>query len=149
MILYDRTTGDQWFGFDPIFPVGNISLGYDYVVWEAKDHFNPLSFADKYGDWELHQLYLPTNYSEQLTSDTIDQLNPIALEGGIAFIEVDDDGEVTMNVLNRGTELAIYSSLILQISVILLIALTFIYILQRQNENRFDAISHDSVLESE
>ena len=108
-----------------------------------------MSFADKYGDWELHQLYLPTNYSEQLTSDTIDQLNPIALEGGIAFIEVDDDGEVTMNVLNRGTELAIYSSLILQISVILLIALTFIYILQRQNENRFDAISHDSVLESE
>ena len=92
---------------------------------------------------------VPTNkLLKQLTSDTIDQLNPIALEGGIAFIEVDDDGEVTMNVLNRGTELAIYSSL-MQISVILLIALTFIYILQRQNENRFDAISYDSVLESE
>ena len=149
MVLFDRLTGDQWFGFDPIFPVGNVSLGYEYVVWEAKDHFNPLSFADKYGDWELHQLHLPTNYSEQLTSDSIDQLNPIALQGGIAYIEVDDDGEVTMNVLNRGTELATYSSLILQWSVIILIGLTFVYILQRQDEGRFIGVNHDSVLESE
>ena len=149
MVLFDRLTGDQWFGFDPIFPIGNVSLGYDYVVWEAKDHFNPLSFADKYGDWELHQLHLPTNYSEQLTSDGIDQLNPIALQEGIAYIEVDDDGEMTMNVLNRGTELATYSSLILQWSVIILIGLTFVYILQRQDEDRFVGVNHDSVLESE
>ncbi len=149
MVLYDRSTGNQWLGFDPIFPVGNISLGYDYVVWEAKDHYNPLSFADKYGDWEIHQLHLPTNYSEQLTSDTIDQVNPLALEGGIAYIEVGKDGEMTMNVLNRGTELATYSSIVLQCSVIILIVLTFIYILQRQDEGRFDTINHDSVLESE
>ena len=149
MVIYDRSTGDQWLGFDPIFPVGNISLGYDYVVWEAKDHYNPLTFADKYGDWEIHQLHLPTNYSEQLTSDTIDQVNPIALEDGIAYIEVEDDGKVTINVLNRGTELATYSSIVLQWSVILLIALTFIYILQRQDEVSEGAIIRDSVLESE
>ena len=149
MVLYDRSTGDQWLGFDPIYPVGNISLGYDYVVWEAKDHYNPFSFNDKYGDWEIHQLHLPTNYSEQLTSDTIDQVNPLALEGGIAYIEVEEDGEVTMNVLHRGTELATYSSLVLQWSVIVLIVLTFIYILQRQDESSKDNIIHDSVLESE
>ena len=98
---------------------------------------------------EIHQLYLLTNYSEQLTSDTIDQINPIALEGGLAYIEVEDDGEVTINVLNRGTELATYSSTVLQWSVILLIALTFIFILQRQNEEQAQRIIHDSVLESE
>ncbi|MBM54744.1 MAG: hypothetical protein CMB36_06915 [Euryarchaeota archaeon] len=149
LVLYDRSTGEQWLGFDPIFPVGNISLGYGYVVWEAKDHYNPLSFADKYGDWEIHQLYLLTNYSEQLTSDTIDQINPIALDGGLAYIEVETDGEVTINVLNRGTELATYSSVVLQWSVILLIVLTFIFILQRQNEEQTSRIIHDSVLESE
>ena len=149
LVIYDRSTGEQWLGFDPIFPVGNLSLGYGYVVWEAKDHYNPLSFADKYGDWEIHQLNLATNYSEQLTSDTIDQVNPIALEDGLAYIEVKDDGEVTINVLNRGTELATYSSIVLQWSVLLLIALTFIYIMQRQDETRSTQLIHDSVLESE
>ena len=149
LVIYDRSTGEQRLGFDPIFPVGNISFAYDYVVWEAKDHFNPLSFSDKYGDWEIHQLHLPTNYSEQLTSDTIDQVNPIALEEGIAYIEVEDDGEVTINVLNRGAELATYSSTALQWSVMLLIVLTFIYILQRQDEARSKELIRDSELESE
>ena len=149
LVIYDRSTGEQWLGFDPIFPVGNLSLGYGYIVWEAKDHYNPLSFADKYGDWEIHQLNLATNYSEQLTSDTIDQINPIALEDGLAYIEEKDDGEVTINVLNRGTELATYSSIVLQWSVLLLIALTFIYIMQRQDETRSTQLIHDSVLESE
>ena len=149
IVIYDRSTGEQWLGFDPIYPVGNLSMGYGYVVWEAKDHYNPLSFTDKYGDWEIHQLHLATNYSEQLTSDTIDQLNPIALEGGLAYIEVEDDGEVTINVLTRGTELATYSSIVLQWSVLLLIALTFIYIMQRQDEVRSKDINHDSGLESE
>jgi hypothetical protein len=149
MVIYDRSTGEQWLGFDPIYPVGNLSMGYGYVVWEAKDHYNPLSFTDKYGDWEIHQLHLATNYSEQLTSDTIDQVNPIALEDGLAYIEVEDDGEVTINVLTRGTELATYSSIVLQWSVLLLIALTFIYIMQRQDEVRSKDIIHDIVLESE
>ncbi|MAL04598.1 MAG: hypothetical protein CML76_01655 [Rhodobiaceae bacterium] len=149
IVIYDRSTGEQWLGFDPIYPVGNLSMGYGYVVWEAKDHYNPLSFTDKYGDWEIHQLNLATNYSEQLTSDTIDQVNPIALEGGLAYIEVEDDGEVTINVLTRGTELATYSSIVLQWSVLLLIALTFIYIMQRQDEVRSKDINRDSGLESE
>lgn len=149
MVIYDRSTGEQWLGFDPIYPVGNLSMGYGYVVWEAKDHYSPLSFTDKYGDWEIHQLHLATNYSEQLTSDTIDQVNPIALEGGLAYIEVEEDGEVTINVLTRGTELATYSSLVLQWSVLLLIALTFIYIMQRQDEVRSKDIIHDNGLESE
>ena len=149
MVIYDRSTGEQWLGFDPIYPVGNLSMGYGYVVWEAKDHYSPISFTDKYGDWEIHQLHLATNYSEQLTSDTIDQVNPIALEGGLAYIEVEDDGEVTINVLTRGTELATYSSLVLQWSVLLLIALTFIYIMQRQDEVRSKDIIHDNVPESE
>ena len=149
MVIYDRTTGEQWLGFDPIYPVGNLSMGYGYVVWEAKDHYNPLSFTDKYGDWEIHQLHLATNYSEQLTSDNIDQVNPIALEEGLAYIEVEEDGEITINVLTRGTELATYSSVVLQWSVLLLIALTFIYIMQRQDEVRKEEIIHDSVLESE
>ena len=149
MVIYDRSTGEQWLGFDPIYPVGNLSMGYGYVVWEAKDHYNPLSFTDKYGDWEIHQLHLATNYSEQLTSDTIDQVNPIALEGGLAYIEVEDDGEVTINVLTRGTELATYSSIVLQWSVLLLIALTFIYIIQRQDEVRSKDVIRDNGLESE
>ena len=150
LVLFDRSTGEQWLGFDPIFPVGNISLGYGYVVWEAKDHYKfEDGGAEQYGDWEIHQLNLATNYSEQLTSDRIDQVNPIALQNGLVYIEVEEDGATTFNVLNRGTELATYSSLVLQWSVLLLIALTFIYIMQRQNEERSSMVIHDSVLESE
>ena len=150
LVLYDRSTGEQWLGFDPIFPVGNISLGYGYVVWEAKDHYKfDDGGAEQYGDWEIHQLHLATNYSEQLTSDRIDQINPIALQNGLVYIEVEEDGTTTFNVLNRGAELATYSSLVLQWSVLLLIALTFIYIMQRQNEERPNKVIHDSVLESE
>ena len=150
LVLYDRSSGEQWLGFDPIFPVGNISLGYGYVVWEAKDHYKfDDGGAEQYGDWEIHQLHLATNYSEQLTSDRIDQINPIALQNGLVYIEVEEDGTTTFNVLNRGAELATYSSLVLQWSVLLLIALTFIYIMQRQNEERPNKVIHDSVLESE
>jgi len=84
-----------------------------------------------------------------MTSDNIDQVNPIALQEGLAYIEVEEDGEITINVLTRGTELATYSSVVLQWSVLLLIALTFIYIMQRQDEVRKKEIIHDSVLESE
>ena len=76
-------------------------------------------------------------------------MNPIALEDGLAYIEVEDDGEVTINVLTRGTELATYSSIVLQWSVLLLIALTFIYIMQRQDEARSEDFIRDNVLESE
>ena len=97
MVIYDRSTGEQWLGFDPIFPLAIISMGYGYVVWEAKDHYKfDDGGAEQYGDWEIHQLHLATNYSEQLTSDTIDQINPIALQNGLVYIEVEDDGTTTI-----------------------------------------------------
>ena len=117
-------------------------------VWEAKDHYKfDDGGAEQYGDWEIHQLHLATNYSEQLTSDRIDQINPIALQNGLVYIEVEEDGTTTFNVLNRGAELATYSSLVLQWSVLLLIALTFIYIMQRQKKSdrtRLSMIAYSS-----
>jgi hypothetical protein len=84
-----------------------------------------------------------------LTSDSINQYAPIVVEEGVVYLEEDDDGELVVKVLTRGTDLATYSSVVLQFAVMVLIALTFIYIIQRQDEEKKELLNHDIGLESE
>jgi hypothetical protein len=124
-------------------------MGYEYLVWEGQDHLDPTSLQDQYLDWEIHQYNLETKISEQLTSDSINQYAPIVVEEGVVYLEEDDDGELVVKVLTRGTDLATYSSVVLQFAVMVLIALTFIYIIQRQDEEKKELLNHDIGLESE
>lgn len=149
LVLYERGTVQQTMPFDAKFPINNISMGYEYLVWEGQDHLDPTSLQDQYLDWEIHQYNLETKISEQLTSDSINQYAPIVVEEGVVYLEEDDDGELVVKVLTRGTDLATYSSVVLQFAVMVLIALTFIYIIQRQDEEKKELLNHDIGLESE
>ena len=149
LVLYERGTVQQTMPFDAKFPINNISMGYEYLVWEGQDHLDPTSLQDQYLDWEIHQYNLETKISEQLTSDSINQYAPIVVEEGVVYLEEDDDGELVVKVLTRGTDLATYSSVVLQFAVMVLIALTFIYIIQRQDEEKKELLNHDIGLEAE
>jgi hypothetical protein len=84
-----------------------------------------------------------------VTSDSINQYAPIVVEEGVVYLEEGDDGELVVKVLTRGTDLAKYSSVVLQFAVMVLIVLTFVYIIQRQDEEKTEFINHDIGHESE
>lgn len=149
LVLYDRGTVQQSMPFDAKFPINNISMGYEYLVWEGRDHLDPTNLLDQYFDWEIHQYNLETKISEQLTSDSVNQYAPIVVEEGIVYLEEGDDGELVVKVLTRGTDLAKYSSVVLQFAVMVLIVLTFIFIIQRQDEEKKELLNHDIGHESE
>ena len=149
MVLYDRGTVQQTMPFDPKFPINNISIGYEYLVWEGRDHLDPTNPLEQYLDWEIHQYNFETKISEQVTSDSIDQYAPIVVEEGVVYLEEGDDGELVVKVLTKGTDLAEYSSVVLQFAVMVLIVLTFVYIIQRQDEEKTEILNHDIGHESE
>jgi len=149
LVLYDRGTVQQTMPFDPKFPINNISIGYEYLVWEGRDHLDPTNPLEQYLDWEIHQYNFETKISEQVTSDSINQYAPIVVEEGVVYLEEGDDGELVVKVLTRGTDLAKYSSVVLQFAVMVLIVLTFVYIIQRQDEEKTEFINHDIGHESE
>ena len=149
LVLYDRGTVQQTMPFDPKFPINNISIGYEYLVWEGRDHLDPTNPLEQYLDWEIHQYNFETKISEQVTSDSINQYAPIVVEEGVVYLEEGDDGELVVKVLTRGTDLAKYSSVVLQFAVMVLIVLTFVYIIQRQDEEKTEILNHDIGHESE
>ena len=149
LVLYDRGTVQQTMPFDPKFPINNISIGYEYLVWEGRDHLDPTNPLEQYLDWEIHQYNFETKISEQVTSDSIDQYAPIVVEEGVVYLEEGDDGELVVKVLTKGTDLAEYSSVVLQFAVMVLIVLTFVYIIQRQDEEKTEILNHDIGHESE
>ena len=149
LVLYDRGTVQQIMPFDPKFPINNISIGYEYLVWEGRDHLDPTNPLEQYLDWEIHQYNFETKISEQVTSDSIDQYAPIVVEEGVVYLEEGDDGELVVKVLTKGTDLAEYSSVVLQFAVMVLIVLTFVYIIQRQDEEKTEILNHDIGHESE
>ena len=149
LVLYDRGTVQQTMPFDPKFPINNISIGYEYLVWEGRDHLDPTNPLEQYLDWEIHQYNFETKISEQVTSDSINQYAPIVVEEGVVYLEEGDDGELVVKVLTKGTDLATYSSVVLQFAVMVLIVLTFVYIIQRQDEEKTEILNHDIGHESE
>ena len=149
LVLYDRGTVQQTMPFDPKFPINNISIGYEYLVWEGRDHLDPTNPLEQYLDWEIHQYNFETKISEQVTSDSIDQYAPIVVEEGVVYLEEGDDGELVVKVITKGTDLAEYSSVVLQFAVMVLIVLTFVYIIQRQDEEKTEILNHDIGHESE
>ena len=71
------------------------------------------------------------------------------VEEGVVYLEEGEDGELVVKVLTRGTDLATYSSVVLQFAVMVLIVLTFIFIIQRQDEDKKELLNHDIGHESE
>jgi hypothetical protein len=136
LVLLDRGTGDSYVVGDPKYPAFDPHLGHGLLVWAAQEHLNPINPSSEYTDKEIHLLDLATNRSEILTSDESDQWGPMVLENHIVYSQINDDGEISVEIHQRVASLKPYSSITLQVGVILTTILVLINIVQRQVEAR-------------
>ena len=135
LVLYNRSTAEQWLASNPKYHVSDISLDHGILAWSVRDHLNPLAPQDKYLDREIYFTELATNTSFVLTSDTKDQWGPLVLEHQLVYFELDDDTR-SMRVHTWEPELRLYSSIVLQAGVLLAFVVVMWNMWQRQSERR-------------
>ena len=136
LVLYNRSTAEQWLASNAKYHVSDISLDHGILAWSVRDHLNPLAPQDKYLDREIYFTELATNTSFVLTSDTKDQWGPLVLEHQLVYFELDDDTR-SMRVHTWEPELRLYSSIVLQAGVLLAFVVVMWNMWQRQSERRF------------
>lgn len=135
LVLYNRSTAEQWLASNPKYHVSDISLDHGILAWSVRDHLNPLMPQEKYLDREIYFTELATNTSFVLTSDTKDQWGPLVLEHQLVYFELDDDTR-SMRVHTWEPELRLYSSIVLQAGVLLAFVVVMWNMWQRQSERR-------------
>ena len=135
LVLYNRTTAEQWLASNPKYHVSDLSLDHGILAWSVRDHLNPMSPQSKYLDREIYFTELDTNTSHVLTSDTNDQWGPQVLEHHLVYFEM-DDGVVSVEIHSWEPELRFYSSMVLQIGVLAAFVVVAWNMWQRQSERR-------------
>jgi len=136
LVLLERNTSEQWLVSNPKYQAAEPSIGFGRLAWVGKDHLNPTTPQEQYLDFELYYLDFELNRSNVLTVDTLNQRSPQVLEQHIVYVESDEDGVSTVRVHTWEPTLQTYSSLVLQIGIVLAVFVVFIHVLQRQKEYR-------------
>ena len=135
LVLYNRTTAEQWLASNPKYHVSDLSLDHGILAWSVRDHYNPLAPQSKDFDREIYFTDLATNTSHVLTSDTNDQWGPQVLEHHLVYFQ--SDGEVVQFKIHAWEpELRLYSSIVLQIGVLAAFVVVAWNMWQRQSERR-------------
>ena len=135
LILTNRTSATQWLASNPKYEVSDISMNHGILAWAVRDHLNPLSPQTKYLDREIYFLNLTTNTTNVLTSDSNDQWGPQVLEHHLVYFQL--KGEIrTIEIHAWEPELSTYSSIVLQVGVLLAFIVVAWNMWQRQSERR-------------
>jgi hypothetical protein len=135
LVVYNRSTAMQWLGSNAKYHVSDPSIGNGILAWAARDHYNPLSPRDEYLDREIHFTTLGTNTTQVLTVDENDQWGPQVLENHLVYFQLEDE-TVSVEIHSWEPELRLYSSIVLQLGVILAVIIVFFNMWQRQGERR-------------
>ena len=135
LVLYNRSTAEQWLASNPKYHVSDLSLDHGILAWSVRDHYNPLVPQSKYFDREIYFTDLATNTSHVLTSDTNDQWGPQVLEHHLIYFQSDGD-VVQFKIHAWEPELRLYSSIVLQIGVLAAFVVVAWNMWQRQSERR-------------
>mgnify|MGYP002821872235 FL=1 len=135
LVLYNRTTAEQWLASDSKYHVSDLSLDHGILAWSVRDHYNPITPQQKYLDREIYFTKLDTNTSHVLTSDTNDQWGPQVLEQHLVYFQTDGD-VVSVEIHSWEPELRLYSSLVLQSGVLAAFVVVAWNMWQRQSERR-------------
>ena len=61
LVLYNRTTAEQWLASNPKYHVSDISLDHGILAWSVRDHLNPTTPQSKYLDREIYFTELSSN----------------------------------------------------------------------------------------
>lgn len=139
LVVYNRSTAMQWLGSNPKYHVSDPSIGNGVLAWAARDFYNPLAPRDEYIDREIYFTTLGTNTTQPLTIDKNDQWSPQVLENHLVYFQL--EGEVvSVEIHSWEPELRLYSSVILQLGVVLAVFIVFFNTWQRQGERRSERI---------
>ena len=136
LVLYERALGTMHLIGDGKYSAADPALGVDVLAYTGWDHLNPINPETKYLDSEIHLHDLSTNLTEVLTADTRDQWSPTVLEEHIIFIERSASDETSVRIYSREVVLQPYSNAVLQVGLMVMLALTFAYVVQIQQEAR-------------
>jgi len=146
LVLLDTISGESQIISDHKFAAYDPHLGYGVLMFSAYTEINPLDAAEEYADREIFIHDLSTNLTRPLTADGLDQWAPMVLEEHYVYQQLNTDGDISVEVQQKEPTLQPYSSNILKFGVVLVIALSFINIMQRQKESNLS--HHDSELAS-
>ena len=136
LVLVNLVNGEQYILGDPIFPVDAPSIGHDFVAWQHRQFLVSLNPHPTNIDWEISYHDISENQTYQLhTPDEIDQINPQVMEGHIAWLQIDENGDTEIRVWTNEVVFEKYSSLTLQIFVVIFPLLLIILAGQRLSEN--------------
>jgi hypothetical protein len=137
LVVYNRSTAMQWLGSNAKYHVSDPSIGNGILAWAARDHYNPLAPRDEYLDREIHFTTLGTNTTQVLTVDENDQWGPQVLENHLVYFQLEDE-TLSVEIHSWEPELRLYSSIVLQLGVILAVVIVFFNMWQRQGERRHE-----------
>ena len=136
LVIYDRALGSMHLIGDGKYSSADPALGVGVLAFTGWDHLNPTNPETKYLDGEIHLHDLTTNLTEVLTADTRDQWSPTVLEDHIIYLERSTSDETSVRIYSREVVLQPYSNTVLQVGLMAMLALTFLYVVQIQQEAR-------------
>ncbi len=143
LVLVNITSGESSLIHDPKFAAYDPHMGYGLLMFSAYQNYDPANASAKYTDREIYIHDLKSNLTKPLTADELDQWAPLVLEEHYVYQQESESGVLSVEVQEKEPRLKPYASNILKFGVILAIALVFINVMQRANENK-KIIHHDS-----
>jgi len=143
LLLFDTITGDSQIVSDPKFAAFDPHMGHGILMFSAYQNIDPSNATGKESDREIMIHDLESNLTKQLTADDLDQWAPMVLKNHYVYQQIDENGDISVEVQVKEPKLQPYASNVLKIGVILVFTLIFINLMQRQYEA--NSISpHDS-----
>jgi hypothetical protein len=136
LVVYNRSTDEQWLASDAKYAVSDPSMKNGILAWSIRDHLDPTNPLEKYMDGEIQYVNLTENQTQSLTADSLHQWNPKVLEHHLVYFEESKDGEISVHIHSWEPEITVYSNIILQIGIVVGVLLVFVYVVQRQSEWR-------------
>jgi hypothetical protein len=135
LVLVDLATGEQRLLGDPVFPVAAPSIGHGHVAYQQKQFLVSNDPMPDSMDWEVDFHIISENRSYPLHApDSIDQLDPQVMEGHIAWMQIDENGDKEIRIYTIEVVFEKYSSRVLQIFILLMPLLMIAWTSQRMTE---------------
>ena len=143
LVLLDTLTGESQIISDHKFAAFDPHVDYGVLMFSAYTEIDPSNASSKYTDREIYIHEFSTNMTKPLTADELDQWAPMVLEDYYVYQQMNNEGDISVEVQAKEPTLQPYSSNVLKLGVILVISLAFIYIVQKQREA--NAPSHHGI----
>jgi len=137
LVLVDIFTGNQTILGDPLWQSSSPSIYGNNIAFLQIPSWNPTVLNQESSDPSDVWLYDTTiNQSSRLTYDSINQLQPHALERSIVWTDEQNNGDLEVIVYPLEEIFRPYSSVLIQSAILMLIPLIFVWSSQSVRETK-------------